>query len=197
MSASPDYFVWAKLDEDDESMNNDVVKERLKEFPEVTVKWGLSKGKVDAVNRSMEDLPQCDIIIILSDDIRFDVFGFDDIIREAFAKHFPNLDGTVHFQELNAQDRTIIVSMLGINLYKQLGYLFWPQYESVYPDNDFTEMTRLMQRYAYEKKIIFSHLHPIWGGSEWDAQYRNTERPEVYKKDGETFKKRKANNFGL
>lgn len=194
---SPDYFIWAKLDEDDESMNNDSVKERLNEFPDVTVKWGLSKGKVDAVNRSMDDLPPCDIIIILSDDIKFDVFGFDDLIREAFAKHFPNLDGTVHFQEFNAKNRTIIVSMLGINLYKQIGYLFWPEYESVYPDNDFTEMTRLMGKYAYEPKIIFSHLHPIWGHVPWDEQYRNTERPEVYKRDRDIFNKRKASNFGL
>lgn len=197
MSMSPDYFIWVKLDEDDESMNNDVVKERLQEFPDVTVRWGLSKGKVDAINRSMEDLPSCDIVIIMSDDIVWDVFGFDDEIRSAFQKHFPNLDGTVHFQEFNAKDRTIIVSMLGINLYKQLGYLYWPEYESVYPDNDFTEMTRKMGKYAYEPKIIFSHRHPIWGHVPWDTQYRNTERPEVYKKDREVFNKRQANNFGL
>jgi len=178
-------------------MNDDEVKERLKEYPEVTVKWGKSKGKVDAINRSMEGIPECDIIIIMSDDIVWDVFGFDDEIRDAFRKHFPNLDGTVHFQEFNAKNRTIIVSMLGINLYKQLGYLYWPEYVSVYSDNDFTEMTRRMKKYAYVSKIIFSHHHPIWGKIDWDAQYRKTESPEYYKKDKEVFMKRQANNFGL
>lgn len=197
MSESKDYFVWAKLDEEDESMNNDVVKEKLKEFPEVTVKWGLSKGKIDAINRSCEDLPPCDILIIMSDDIRWDVWGFDGEIRESFTKYFPKLDGTIHWPEYNAKDRTIIVSILGANLYKKLGYLYYQEYISVYSDNDFTEMTRAMNKYVFIDKILFSHHHPIFNRSEWDSQYRKTESPEFYTKDRETFTRRKAANFGI
>ena len=196
-SFQDNYFVWAKLDLDDPFKEE--YEKRLHEFPEVTVKWGLSKNKIHAINRDLEDLPPCDIMIIQSDDIHWSAFAFDDEIREAFEKHFPDLSGTVHFPEKNAGNRTIIVSMLGINLYKQLGYMYHPDYESLYSDNDFTEMTRMMKKYAYVNKQIFLHKHPIWkeSGTDWDSQYRHTERPEVYKKDHETYIARKAKNFGV
>lgn len=196
-STSNDYFVWAKLDDDDSSMNNDEVIEELKKYPEVTVKWGLSKSKIHAINRSCEDLPECDILIMMSDDIVWDVKGFDEIIREAFMEHFPNLDGTVHFPDDHGKHFTIIVSILGINLYKQLGYLYFFDYTSVFADNDFTEMTRLMNKYVYVNKRLFTHAHPIWGGVDWDLQYHQSESRENYTKDHMVFLTRQSNNFGL
>ena len=199
MSFSDNYHVIAKLDEDDKTMNNPEVRERLLDYPEVTVKWGLSKNKIHAINRDLEDLPPCKILIIQSDDIKWTQFAFDDEIREAFEKHFPDFDGTVHFPEAHAKKSTIIVSMMGVNLYKKLGYMYHPFYESVYSDNDFTEMSRLMGKYAYIHKEIFIHLHPIWQESktEWDAQYKASEHPDVYKRDKDTYNKRKENNFGV
>lgn len=192
------YFVWAKLDLDDETMNNDEVKKKLeKDHPEVTVKWGTSKNKIHACNRDLEDLPQCDIIILQSDDMVWTSFGYDDQIREAFRKHFPNLDGVVHFPEEKSANRTMVLTMIGINLYKELGYLYYPKYLSVYADNDLTEMTRLMGKYAYVNKKLYVHKHPIWGACEWDSQYQKWESSQYYKVDGHTFKIRKQNNFGL
>lgn len=197
-SESDDYFIWAKLDNDDEEMNTPEIRHRIDtEFPKVTVRWGLSTGKVHSINRDLEDLPPCDIIIIMSDDIIWDEWGFDTVIREAFKRHFPNLDGTVHFPDDHAQERTIIVSMVGINLYKKLGYLYHPSYISIFCDNEFTEVSRLMNRYVFVNKRLFTHAHPIWKLSIWDSLYRKNEDPELYRKDGETFKKRKAINFGL
>lgn len=195
MSESKNYFVWGKLDDDD--LFADMYQKRLEEYPELTVKWGLSQGKVSAINRSMEDLPPCDIIIMQSDDIVWDVYGFDTEIRNAFKRYFPDYSGTVHFPDDHGQERTIIVSMLGANLYKGLGYLYWGEYESVFADDDFTNMVKVMGCYTFINKRLFSHNHPIWLKTEWDSQYRHSERPEVYQKDREVFEKRKANNFGL
>jgi hypothetical protein len=197
LSESDNYFVWSKLDEDDPSMNNGEVKEKLKEYPEVTVKWGWSKNKIDAINRNLDDLPECDIIIIQSDDIVWDVAGFDKEIREAFVKYFPDLSGTIHYPEFNAKNRTIIVSILGVNLFRRLGYLYHPSFISVYADNHFTEMTRAIGKYVFIDKRIFSHLHPIWGVVPWDEQYRKTEAKENYRIDRETYLKLQANNYGL
>lgn len=199
MSESKDYFVWAKLDDDDETMNTPEIREKIeKEYPEVTVKWGLSTGKIHAINRDCgEDLPACDILIIMSDDIVWDVFGFDNDIREAFQKHFPNLDGTVHFPDDHGQERTIIVSIVGINLYNSLGYLYHQSFISVYADDHFTELTKKIGKYVFIDKRLFTHAHPIWMLTEWDDQYRHSERPEVYQKDRDTFLELKANNFGI
>ncbi len=161
-SASKEYSVIAKLDEDDETMNNDEAKEKLKLYPEVIVRWGLSKNKIHAINRDLDDVPPFDIIIIQSDDIVWEVQGFDDEIREGFATHFPNLDGTLHYPEVHAKARTIIVSILGKALYEKMGYLYYPDYISVFADNDFTDMTKTMEKYVFIDKHLFSHHHPIW-----------------------------------
>lgn len=196
-SFSDNFFIWCKLDEDDETMNNEKVKEKLQEYGEVTAIWGISDNKIHACNRSLEDLPECDIIILFSDDMRAIVFGFDEEIREAFKNHFPGLDGVVHFPDSHAADRTMTLTMMGINLYKQLGYLYHPSFLSVYADNHLTEMTKAMKKYVFVNKKIIDHFHPGWNMAEWDDQYRKTEAPENYKRDRDTFLKLKANNFGL
>lgn len=194
-SESKDYFVLAKLDDDDPTA--DAYKEQVELYSEVTVKWGLSKSKVHAINRDCEYLPPCDIIVVFSDDMVWETYGFDTQIRNAFEQHFPNLDGVVHFPDSHAAERTMTLTIMGINLYKQLGYLYFPDYESVYPDNDLTEMTRLMGKYVFINKRIFDHYHPIWNMTAWDDQYRKNEAQEYYQKDHQTYLKRKANNFGL
>jgi hypothetical protein len=196
MSESKDYQIWAKLDLDDPTMvRREIIVKIKTEYPEVTVKWGLSQGKIHAVNRDCEDLPECDIIIIMSDDIIFDVRGFDSEIIEAFQKHFPNYDGTVHFPDDHGAEKTIIVSMLGINLYKKLGYLYNPIYTSVYADDDFTEMTKLMSKYVFINRRLFTHAHPVWNNSEWDELYKKNDCYDLHKIDGEIFKNRQDKNF--
>ncbi len=196
MSESKDYFVWAKLDEDDPYI--EAYKEKLHEYPEVTVKWGLSKGKIDAINRGLEDLPECEILIVMSDDMKPEIYGFDDEIKEAFKKHFPDLDGVIHTNDGHCENRTMTLTIMGVNLYKKLGYLYHPLFLSVYADNHLTEMCKLMGRHVFINKIYFRHLHPIWGyGVEWDDQYRRTESAEFYQKDRETYLMLKAKNFEL
>jgi hypothetical protein len=193
MSHSDNYFIWAKLDEDDISMNNDAVIERLQEHPEVTVKWGVSKGKVHAINRDLEDLPPCDIIIMQSDDIVWDIYGFDTQIRKGFEEHDPCFEKAIHFPDDHGKKKTIIVSILGINLYKRIGHLYNPAFDSVYADDFFTLLVRKMGAYVYVHKRLFSHNHPIWGTASWDEQYRATEAKENYAKDRATFLRLQSN----
>src|SRR5688572_3408851 len=67
------HFIVASLDEDDKLMNAGVVKHRLDKYPELTVRWGLSKSKIHAINRATIDLPSFDILVNVSDDQRFTV----------------------------------------------------------------------------------------------------------------------------
>lgn len=195
LSESKDYFIWAKLDEDD--LFADVYLKRIDEYPELVVNWGKSDNKIHAINRSMENLPPCDIIVVLSDDMIFEVYGFDNEIRDAFKNCFPNFDGVVHFPDSHALERTMTLTIMGANLYKQLGYLYHPLFESVYADNHLTELTKAMGRYVFINKQIFDHHHPGWQMAEWDEQYKKTESPEYYQKDHKTYIKLKENNFGL
>ncbi len=54
LTADKDYYhVACTLDLDDYSMNNSDVIEKIESYPNVSIQWGSSKSKIDAVNRSM------------------------------------------------------------------------------------------------------------------------------------------------
>lgn len=198
LSDSKDYEIICSLDEDDHTMNTEGVVERAKEYENVRCFYGLSANKISACNRETNKISEeTSIIVLQSDDMIWEEYGFDNEIREAFRQHFPNLDGVVHFPEEKSADRTMVLTIMGINLFKKFGYLYHPSYESVYADNDLTEMTKLMGKYVFINKRMYSHRHPIWNRSEWDDLYRHSERPEVYQKDRTVFEKRKAINFGV
>jgi len=88
-----DYFhVSATLDIDDPLMNNDDVKARIFLYPNISIGWGKSESKVHAVNRSMPDI-DWDILICMSDDMLFNIFGFDTMIGVDFMTH--SADGDI------------------------------------------------------------------------------------------------------
>lgn len=197
-SDSKNYEIICALDEDDETMNNEYVKNKVLEYDNVKCFYGVSKNKISACNREVERVGgDTSIIVLQSDDMVWEEYGFDDEIRAAFEKHFPDFDGVIHFPEEKSADRTMVLTIMGIALFKQLGYLYHPLYESVYADNDLTDMAKKMGKYAFVNKRMYSHHHPIWNRSEWDELYRHSERPEVYQKDRLVYNERKSKNFGL
>lgn len=191
MSESDDYFVWAKLDSDDIVMNNEAAIEKIKkEYPEVTVKWGLSNNKVHAINRGLEDLPDYDILCTHSDDMFFTAYGFDNDIREAFK----DWDGLVHFPDQKAGAALITYPMMHRNYYNGLGYIYHPDFANVYCDNFQHLQAQKLGKYKFVNKNILEHRHPIWGFGEKDALLTRTEEPIGYGKDHETFLRLKKEN---
>ena len=197
-SYSDNFEIICSLDEDDETMNNDDVRAELDTYDKVKYFYGKSSSKINACNREASKASEkTSILCLFSDDMRFIAFGFDDEIREAFKDNFPALDGVVHFPDSHALARTMTMTMMGINMYKKLGYLYHPSFLSVYADNHLTEMAKSLGKYKFINKNILDHFHPIWNMTAWDAQYRKTEHQDVYKQDKDTYEKLKANNYGL
>src|SRR5579863_8469001 len=89
LSDHDNYHIAVTIDTDDPTMNNPDVISRLRMRKNISVQWGLSKSKVHAINRDMH--PYGDIIIVMSDDMRFTCYGFDEIIRQRFRDRFPDL----------------------------------------------------------------------------------------------------------
>lgn len=198
LSTVKNYDICVKADLDDSSMNCNWVKVLLSAYPEVDVQWGYSESKVHAINRNLSEwVDGHDVIINMSDDLLFLENGFDEIIENDFKTLFPNFDGLLHYPDNFAKGRTCTHTIMGVNLYKKLGYMYHPDFISVYCDNHLTELTRKMGKYAFVNKKILEHMHPHASLAPWDEQYKKTEHPDIYKKDRETFLKHQANNFGL
>lgn len=191
---SDDYIIMAKLDLDDDSMNNNEVKQRLKTYFKVLPQWGNSSSKIEAINRDINDA-DCpwQILVNCSDDMRFMTYGFDDIIRQ----HMPdNLDAFLHFPDDYAKERVCTCSVVGYTYYQRDKNVYWPGYYSMWSDDEETDKAKIRGCYVFIPDAIkIDHLHYTnMGKAPKDALYR---RNDTYLADKRIYEERKARGFNL
>lgn len=184
---SQNYHILITADLDDPTMlNHDYLKN-----DKVTTIWKHSTGKINAINRDVNDFKDgWDILVNMSDDMVFIVKGFDDIIR----KGFDNLGQCLHFPDGNTKE-LITMSILGRQFYNRFGYIYNPEYISLWCDNEQTDVAKLIGAYKYIDTQIFEHRHPAVGKAQMDAQYYHTE--SFFNADRGTYERRKLANFDL
>lgn len=199
MSVTDNYVVQLTLDADDPTMANDKVRNRIMDYGnKVIAYYGFSTGKINACNRDCEFFPPFDILVLFSDDMVFTQYGFDSFLIEDMQKNFPDLDGVLHYDDgTPAKDKLITMSIMGRTYFNLFGYLYSPEYHSVYADNHFTEVARGLGKYKFIKRKLFVHQHPAWGTAKSDDLYKRNEDKAIYQKDKETYFKNLNNNFGL
>jgi len=186
------YEFLITLNEDDKTMNNKEMREFMDSYTHLRYKYGKHKAKIAAVNADMKG-EDFDILFLISDDMLPIVPGFDNVIVDLMLKHFPNLDGALHFDDdCCGGDRTITLSIMGKKLYDYFGYIYHPDYKSFYCDLEFTDEVRRMKKVFYSPLVIVKH---DWkGGSKGgDAVYRRNTK--LGRGDEKIFNKRKAMGF--
>jgi hypothetical protein len=192
---SKDFFIVAKLDLDDTTMNIDEIKSMLQnKYPEVIVKWGASTSKIHAINRDLNDtgLPHWDILINMSDDMRWGTYGFDEIIRQ----HMPvNLDGFLHVPDDYAKERVCTTSIIGYRYYQRDMYVYNPAYYSMWCDDEATEVAKTRSCYVLVPGIRLEHLH--YTNDRKAVKDELYWRNDTYNKDKAVFEQRKARGFDL
>jgi hypothetical protein len=83
---------------------------------------------------------------------------------------------------------------MGKKYFDRFGYIYNPEYLSVYCDNEFTDVSRLLEKTTYIDRVIIRHF---WIEIGVDALYQRNENRELYTHDQKVYETRKANNFGL
>jgi len=171
LTADKDYYhVACTLDLDDYSMNNSDVIEKIESYPNVSIQWGSSKSKIDAVNRSMPDYP-FDILVNFSDDMRFNLYGFDQCIRVDMNAHFPKFDGLLHYPDQDAKEWLATMYIAGREFYKTFGFIYDPEFKSLWCDNLVQAVAQQMGKYKYCGYQINTHLNPAYGHLEKDTLF--------------------------
>jgi hypothetical protein len=186
---SDNYIVLVSIDLDDDSMREMVKKYMTND--KIRFIYGTSTGKVNAINRDVDLFDEWDILVNMSDDMIFTQKGFDTIIRNSF----DNLDQCIHFPDTIHFDKLITLSVLGRDYYDRFGYVYHPEYISVWCDNETTEVARLLGCYKFVNCWIYEHLHPATGKISMDAQYHYTESFAGH--DESIFQKRQQQKFDL
>ena len=68
-------------------------------------------------------------------------------------------------------DELLCMAILNRKRYEKQGYLFHPDFFSVYSDNYFTWAAYKDKVIKEAKHIVFEHQHPVFNKGEWDATY--------------------------
>lgn len=188
---SDNFTILVSADFDDDSMKNFSYV-----HSNVTIVYGISKSKIDAINRDLDIVKDWDILINTSDDMVFTNKGFDNIIRQDFED---NLDQFIHYSDGNQKENISTMSIMGKEYYERFNYIYHPDYKSLWCDAEATEVAVLLGKYRYmgDNKILFRHMHPAWGLAESDAQYQKTEAPEMWEHDYKVILERKARQYDL
>jgi len=195
VSDKENYTILCSLDEDDTTMNTLAMQEEIGRFPKTFIQYGTSKSKIDAINRDMDAVKDWDILVVMSDDMRFTAYGFDQLIREGMAHNFPDLDGFLHYPDTTARHALATMSIMGRKYYELDNYIYNPAYLSLFCDNEAMEVAQIRRKYLYMGIPIIDHQHPAYGGYEWDEQYRVQQN--LWNVDEATFKERKRKMFDL
>jgi len=155
-----------------------------------------NSGCCGAVNRaySIELLSRHDFVILHSDDMElcdrwdlrlkevFNLVGYDKVIKTK--------------QGFN--DSVLTLQIAGAQAFIEYGTFFWPEYKSLFGDNDLTEWARATGRWVEEMEIYCPHLHPwnkIDGAFAWDETYRRENEQKNTIEGRRLFENRKNVGF--
>lgn len=191
-----DYFhISCTLDLDDEAMNNEQVIERIKQYPNTSIEWGYSKSKIDAINRSMPDI-DWDICFCMSDDMIFNLFGFDTMVGIDMMNHFPDFDGLLHYPDQDAKEWLATMYIAGRKWWEFRGKnIYHPSYLSVWADNEEMMTAQICNKYKYCGYQINLHNNPAYGHLPRDSMFDFQQGQ--WPIDEANFNERKARNFDL
>jgi hypothetical protein len=181
------------LDYDDDSMNNQEVIDKLKSYENLRFVFGKSNNKIHAVNRDIE-LGDWDIILLASDDMIPIEKGYDEQIRFNMTINYPNTDGILWFNDGNRKDLNTLC-ILGKKYYERFGYIYHPDYKSLWADNEFMTIGNLLKKQIFIDKVIIHHQHPDWGYGGRDIIHSLNSNHD--REDRMVFQRRQKMNFEL
>lgn len=192
-----DHQCVVSFDVDDKTMNDKSIIERATKEYGVEMIGGISRNKIDAVNRDIIIHPSWDILVVMSDDMKFVEKDADKTIISDMEWLFPDTDGVLHYNDGNQKDNVMTLSIMGKSYYMRDKYVYSKEYESVWCDVEETEKAFMRGKLKYmgDSKVIFRHLHPAWGLGEYDEQYRKTEDSETEQRDKAVFLSRRERNY--
>ena len=193
LSTHSNYQICVTADIDDSSMFNTEVRDTINTYPNTQVLYGTSTCKVDAINKNVHLFQDWDILINMSDDMQFIQHGFDTKIVEDFKVH--GLDTLMHYPDQAAGKALITMAIMGRDYFNRDGYIYNPEYKSLFCDNEQHMVAQLRGCYQFKRTRLFNHMHPAWGLAPVDDLMRHTE--SFHAEDKATFERRRSLNFGI
>jgi hypothetical protein len=192
--------VAISCDEDDTSMSRNLVQEELHRILNKTA-WhrifmGSNKSKIEACNANMGEIDwEWDIVVLVSDDMIPQVQGYDDVIR---AHMTPDTNRILWFDDGHQGNKLNTLTMFGRQMYSHFGYLYHPNYKSLFCDTELTDLCKgeLKDRCVYVPYCIIRHEHPgTCYAQNMDALYERNQK--FWNEDMYTYIRRKRYEYDV
>lgn len=149
------------------------------------------RGKITAINAHIP-ADGWDILVLASDDHLPEKMGWDTAIKEDMPA---DLDAMLWYKEIK-QDRICLMPILGKTYYDRFGYIYHPEYISLWCDNEQTEVAKRLGKLIQSDVELFRNESPDWGGTvRRDHLYRVNNN--YFHKDHTTYRRRERRNFDL
>jgi len=181
--------IIVSIDEDDATMTNDVIVQAKSFHQNIQVIKGPSYGKVGAINRDMPDPSEFDILLLASDDMVPYVNQYDRIIRDSMEQMYPDTDGVLFFNDGYTGRRLNTLVICGSKYYSRFGYIYHPEYKSLFCDNEFMDEANRLGKQTYYDQPIIKHEHYTHIRARPDALYNVNEA--LYSEDEKVYNLRK------
>lgn len=178
------------FDEDDDLMNNSEIKNYLNSLNyNIEYYYGKSSNKIEAINANIDNR-EFDILILAADDLYPCQETYDDIIVEDMLMLHPDMDGCLHYMNPSWEERLDIGCIMTYKYYKRFNFIYHPSYKSIYCDNEYTDMAKILGKHRYLQKQIFTHNYVVSDPTANRNWVFNNE-------DEQNYNQRKSNNFYL
>lgn len=166
---------------------------------------GNSIGKIHAVNRDMECAGDWDILVLGSDDMQCLYQGWDNVLINEMKENYPDTDGVLFHKDGFTQLNTMVIA--GRSYLDKISFtvydlseivIYHPEYKSLWADNEFMEVSRMLNKETVFETVLFRHEHFSNSGQfSHTRDHLMNKNESFYHQDEATFKKRKQINFGL
>jgi hypothetical protein len=132
--------------------------------------------KVEAHNAAPADFEArgeaWDLLVLLADDQKCEVRGWDEFICRELYRQWDDGDGVVHASDGVTHKALCTQCIMGRRYYLRDDYVYNPQYRSFFCDDEFTHWARARGRLLYRHRVLFRHLHPAHiSGRVYDSTY--------------------------
>ena len=137
-----------------------------------------------------------ELIINLSDDaVYFE--DYDLAFCEALHIHPEfNMDCVIGVYD-GIKSRLMTQCILTQKYYNRFGYIYHPDYKSMYADDEYTEVAYKLNRVLEARHLTVQHLHYTVGAAAFDDTYAKQNHPDAYAWGQSVYNQRAADNFDI
>ena len=179
--------------------------EDLPEGPQEGAKrgWGETQIVVNAGRRSSTDAyneaaASCggDLLFVMQDDIWCPEHWDTEVLRCLQDVDLKNDEAVLWVSSGSPSDDVLMApQFVSRGRYQSLGYLWWPEYDAMYADNDLTEAAQKDNVVVMARNLLFEQKHPAFGTAPDDEVYRHENRAENYALGLRIFEERRRLGF--